>query len=75
MSKNWGFKRYKNVKKIFLIGSHSTGKTTLARYISNKYNLPMLTEVARTVLAEMEVPLTRLRYDPELVDRYQNDVI
>lgn len=60
--------------KIYLIGSHGTGKTTLSRYISEKYKLPMLTEAARTILSEKELQIDSLRYNLDIVDNYQTDV-
>lgn len=60
--------------KVYFVGSHSTGKTTCARYVSGKYNLPMITEVARAVLSEKELHLDSLRYDMDLVDDYQNSI-
>jgi nicotinamide riboside kinase len=60
--------------KVYFIGSHSTGKTTCARYVSEKYQLPMITEVARAVLSENELHLDALRYDIETVDEYQRQV-
>jgi nicotinamide riboside kinase len=60
--------------KIYFVGSHSTGKTTCARYVSGKYRLPMITEVARAVLSEKELHLDSLRYDMDLVDNYQNAI-
>ena len=60
--------------RIYLVGAHSTGKTTLARWIRDHYGLPMISEVARGVLAEMEERLDSLRTDVELVDRYQAEV-
>ncbi len=57
--------------RIYLVGAHSTGKTTLARWIRDKYGLPMISEVARGVLAEMEQRLESLRSDLDAVDRYQ----
>lgn len=59
------------VKRIYLVGAHSTGKTTLARWVRDHYGIPMIAEVARGVLAEMEAQLDRLRSDVDLVDRYQ----
>ena len=38
--------------KIFLTGAHSTGKTTLAKALSERLGLPLLPEVARRVLTE-----------------------
>lgn len=60
--------------RVYFIGSHATGKTTLCRYVSRHYNLPMITEVARTVLAEMETNLGAIRTDMELVGQYQKKV-
>ena len=61
-------------QRIYLVGAHSTGKTTLARWIRDRYGLPMISEVARGVLAEMEERLDSLRTDVDLVDRYQAEV-
>lgn len=60
--------------KVYFVGSHSTGKTTCARYVSEKYSLPMITEVARAVLSEKELHLDTLRYDMKLVDEYQGAI-
>lgn len=60
--------------KVYFVGSHSTGKTTCARYVKETYNLPMITEVARAVLSEKELQLDSLRYNMTLVDSYQNDI-
>jgi adenylate kinase family enzyme len=60
--------------KVYFVGSHSTGKTTCARYVSEKYKLPLITEVARAVLSEKELQLDTLRYDMKLVDDYQNAI-
>src|SRR5688500_16380404 len=57
--------------RIYLVGAHATGKTTLARWIRDRYGIPMISEVARGVLAEMEAQLDSLRSNLELVDRYQ----
>jgi nicotinamide riboside kinase len=58
-------------ERIYLVGAHATGKTTLARWIRDTYRIPMISEVARGVLAEMEAQLGALRSDIELVNRYQ----
>jgi predicted ATPase len=60
--------------RIYLVGAHSTGKTTLARWIRDRYRIPMISEVARGVLAEMEAQLDALRSNLDLVDRYQAEV-
>lgn len=60
--------------KIYFIGSHSCGKSTLARYVSQKYNLPMISETARMILSEQEMQVDTLRYDLGAVDKYQKQV-
>ena len=60
--------------RIYLVGAHSTGNTTLARWIRDNYGIPMISEVARSVLAEMEAQVDRLRADVDLVNRYQAEV-
>ena len=35
--------------RIYFVGSHATGKTTMTRWVSRRYGLPMITEVARAV--------------------------
>ena len=60
--------------RVYLVGAHATGKTTLARWIRDHYGLPMISEVARGVLAEMEARLESLRTDLALVSDYQAQV-
>lgn len=60
--------------RIYFVGSHATGKTTLCRYVSQNYQLPMISEVARSVLAEMETSFDAMRTDMDLVADYQRQV-
>lgn len=60
--------------RVYFTGAHSTGKTTLARYVSEKYQLPMITEVARMVLSEKELQLDALRHDIKTVNDYQEQI-
>lgn len=60
--------------RIYIMGAHSTGKTTLARYISQRWQIPLVTEVARSVLAEHELKLGHLRTDIKTVNAYQRAV-
>lgn len=60
--------------RIYFVGAHSTGKTTLARWVRDHYGLPMISEVARGVLAEMEERLDQIRSNLDVVDRYQTQV-
>src|SRR5262249_29585823 len=43
-------------------------------YVSRRFGLPMISEVARAVLAEMETGLDALRTDMDLVAEYQERV-
>jgi hypothetical protein len=60
--------------RIYFVGAHATGKTTMTRFVSRKWGLPMITEVARAVLAELEAKLDNLRTDMDLVAEYQRRV-
>jgi predicted ATPase len=60
--------------RIYFVGSHATGKTTMTRYVSQKYGLPMISEIARAVLAELETSFDSLRTDMDLVAEYQRRV-
>ncbi len=60
--------------RIYFVGAHATGKTTMTRYVSRKYGLPMVTEIARGVLAELEASFDALRTDMDLVAEYQKRV-
>ncbi len=60
--------------RIYFVGAHATGKTTMTRFVSRKWGLPMITEVARAVLAELEASLDHLRTDMDLVAEYQRRV-
>lgn len=60
--------------KVYFVGSHSTGKTTCARYVSGQYKVSMITEVARMILSEKEIHLDSLRYDMNLVNEYQKEI-
>jgi nicotinamide riboside kinase len=60
--------------KVYFIGAHSTGKSTLCKYVSRKYSLPMIFETARYVLSEQELQIDTLRYDLDVTDKYQQQV-
>lgn len=60
--------------RIYFVGAHATGKTTMARWVSQRYGLPMITEVARGVLAELETNFDALRTDMDKVAEYQRKV-
>lgn len=60
--------------KIYFCGAHAVGKSTLARFVSNNYQLPMITESARMILSEQELQIDSLRYDIKSANEYQKQV-
>lgn len=60
--------------RIYFVGSHATGKTTMCRWVAKQYDLPMISEVARAVLAELEARFEAMRTDMDLVADYQRKV-
>ncbi len=60
--------------RIYVCGAHSTGKTTLARHLARELRLPLINEVARQVIAEMELSFEMLRVDLERAGEYQREV-
>lgn len=60
--------------RIYFTGCHASGKSTLARLVSKEYDLPFISEVARTILAEKEISLETLRINLEAIDNYQTMV-
>jgi hypothetical protein len=46
----------------------------MARYVANKYGLPLLTEVARSILAERELSMDTLRHNLDEVDSFQKEI-
>lgn len=61
--------------RVYFVGAHSTGKTTMARYTAQQHGLPLLTEVARLLLAEKELTLEALRSDIQTVNAYQRGIL
>ena len=35
--------------RIYFVGAHSTGKTTLARWVRDRFDLPMIAEVGASI--------------------------
>ncbi|ACA59325.1 hypothetical protein Daud_0809 [Candidatus Desulforudis audaxviator MP104C] len=71
---NGGFFLFQEVciLKIAVTGTHGTGKTSLAEALSNHTGLPLITEQARIVAAEMDLTdCNRLLNDQELAKAFQ----
>lgn len=60
--------------RIYLTGSHSTGKTTLARWIADRYQMPLITEVVRGLLAARETTLDAVRLDVGASNALQTEI-
>ena len=60
--------------KVYVSGCHGSGKSSLARYISKQYNLPMISECARMILSEQELQVDSLRADLNVADKFQEDI-
>lgn len=60
--------------RVIAAGSHDTGKTSLARRISQRYKLTLLAETAREVVGRMELSVDSLRSDLELVNDVQRKI-
>lgn len=60
--------------RVYLVGSHSVGKSTLAEWIARHYGLPMVHEVAREVESRQRGGLDALRVDVAAVSAYQRQV-
>lgn len=60
--------------RVYFVGSTCVGKTTLARYVSEKCDIRLITEVARMILSEQELQLDSLRTNLDMVDSYQSDI-
>jgi len=62
--------------RVWFVGAHAVGKSTLAELTARNYNLPYISEQARIVLAERLQPdFDRLRLDVAETSRYQREVM
>ncbi len=60
--------------KIYLVGSHCTGKTTLAKYIKDRYGIDMVSEVVRDIANDMDGDLAKIRADMDRVNDLQEKI-
>ena len=58
-------------QRVYFMGAHSTGKSTLAQWVSNQYGLPLIPEVARRLLRECKTTLNEVRMNPDQSDVFQ----
>lgn len=61
--------------KIYILGAHSQGKSTLARHIAATYRLPLFDEIARIEIAKLgSMSFDALRTNLDAVTRFQRNV-
>lgn len=60
--------------RIYFVGAHSTGKTTLARHFAAKLGVPLLTETVRKILASREITLAKVRCDIGVACAVQDEI-
>lgn len=61
--------------RIYFVGSHSTGKTTLARTLADRLGFRFQEESARQILRENGLRVDDLRKSVELTNQFQTDVL
>lgn len=61
--------------KIVLVGAQGTGKTTLLDSLRKHYELPVIPELARPIVAEIGKPLKEIRRDPKEILDFQFRVL
>lgn len=60
--------------RIYFSGNHNGGKTTLAKYIADKYKLPLISEIARVIASERELNFNQIRSNIDICNSYQDAV-
>lgn len=61
--------------KIYLCGSHSCGKTTLAIEIARRYNFNVVSEAARDIISAQKIDLSSFAKNIMAADQFQADVV
>lgn len=59
---------------VYFVGAHGTGKSSRTRWVSRRYGIPMIQEVARSELELLGARLDDLRRDTAAVSAYQRRV-
>jgi predicted ATPase len=60
--------------RIYLCGSHSCGKTTLANEVANRHTLFLVKEAAREIIEKEKIDLVSLRANATEADRFQSSL-
>ena len=59
---------------VYFVGSHGSGKSGRVRWVSERYGLPMIQEVAGSEVARLGTTIEALRQNVAAVSRYQRGV-
>jgi hypothetical protein len=63
-----------NEVRIYCIGAHASGKSTMAKYLSDKYKLELVPEMATAICQEWNTTINEIRLDLDKADRFQIEV-
>lgn len=63
------------LKDCLLVGAHSVGKTTLAKYIETKLNCDISSELARVIIREMNINAEKIQTDKTICFNLQKEII
>jgi hypothetical protein len=66
--------KIKTLPNVFFCGGHGTGKSSRVRWVSERYGLPMIQEVATSELHRLGTTIEALRANVAAVSRYQRGV-
>lgn len=61
-------------RRIFVCGSHSSGKTTLVRELGKSLCRPIVGEAAREIIAEQKILFENFENDVAAANKFQTDV-
>lgn len=64
----------KRSPRLYFVGAHDVGKSTLVRWASTRYGLPIVHEIASEIASRYPVPLDKLRLDVDGISSYQREV-
>jgi hypothetical protein len=60
--------------RVYCIGSHASGKTTMSAHLAKKYNLELVPEMATAICDEWKTTINQIRLDLDRADEFQIEV-
>jgi len=61
--------------KVYLVGAHSTGKTTILNHISERFEVNVIKETAREIIQKYGGSLSEIRSNLDLSKKFQRDIL